>query len=59
MANENVSISIEQGGKVINMGGVKFTWDGTDLVITGLPTVNPAKAGALWSNTGVLTVSAG
>ena len=59
MANENVSISIEQGGTVINMGGVKWTWDGTDLVITGLPTANPVKAGALWSNNLVLTVSAG
>lgn len=59
MANENVSINIEQGGAVINMGGIKWTWDGTDLVITGLPTANPTKAGALWSNAGVLTVSAG
>lgn len=59
MTTPNVSINIEQGGTVINMGDVKWTWDGTDLVITGLPTADPTKDGALWSNNGVLTVSAG
>lgn len=55
----NVDVSIDQGGAVIRMGDIVWTWDGTDLVITGLPTSNPTKAGALWSNTGVLTVSSG
>jgi len=59
MANENTSVSIEQGGNVLNLGGVKLTWDGSNLVITGLPTSDPTSAGALWSNSGVLTVSAG
>lgn len=29
------------------------------VIVTGLPTANPAVAGALWNNSGVLTVSAG
>ena len=29
------------------------------VVLSGLPTTNPAVAGALWSNSGVVTVSAG
>lgn len=30
-----------------------------DIIFTGLPTADPEKAGALWANGGVLTVSAG
>lgn len=59
MANENTSVNLEQGGKVLNLGDIKLTWDGADLVITGLPTSDPTVAGALWSNSGVLTVSSG
>ena len=29
------------------------------VILSGLPTTNPAVAGALWSNSGVVTVSAG
>jgi hypothetical protein len=64
----NVKVSRPQGGDklVIEDGGslelgadVALTVDGTDVVITGLPTSDPAKAGALWANSGVLTLSAG
>lgn len=59
MASENTNINLEQGGDVLNLGDVKLTWDGTNLVITGLPTSDPSSAGALYSNSGVVTVSAG
>lgn len=59
MAHENTNVVREQGGNVLRIGDVKLTWDGSDIVVTGLPTTDPAKAGALWSNSGVLTVSAG
>jgi hypothetical protein len=32
---------------------------GTQILLTGLPTADPTVAGALYTNTGVLTVSAG
>lgn len=35
------------------------TIDGTTVIISDLPTSDPAVAGQLWSNSGVLTVSAG
>jgi hypothetical protein len=35
-----------------------LTVSGT-VILSGLPTSNPAVAGAIWSNSGVLTVSAG
>lgn len=59
MASENTNVNLEQGGDVLNLGDVKLTWDGTNLVITGLPTSDPFSAGALYSNSGVVTVSAG
>lgn len=59
MANENTNVVREQGGNVLRVGDVKFTFDGADVVVTGLPTSDPGKAGALWSNSGVLTLSAG
>lgn len=55
----NTSVSLPQGGNSLVIGGVTFTWNGSQLVVTGLPTTDPAVAGALWSNSGVLTVSAG
>ncbi len=35
-----------------------LTVSGT-VILSGLPTANPNVAGAIWSNSGVLTVSAG
>lgn len=35
------------------------TVDGTTVVITDLPTVDPEVVGQLWNNNGVLSVSAG
>ena len=35
------------------------TINGTTVIISGLPTSDPSAAGQLWSNSGVLTVSAG
>jgi len=55
----NVDVSINQGGTVLTIGSITLTASGTNLVITGLPTSNPAVVGALWSNAGVVTVSAG
>ena len=36
-----------------------LTASGTRIILSGLPTANPNVAGALWSNSGVVTVSAG
>jgi len=36
-----------------------LTASGSVIILSGLPTSNPAVAGQLWSNSGVLTVSAG
>ena len=36
-----------------------LTASGSVIKLTGLPTSDPNVAGAIWSNTGVLTVSAG
>lgn len=64
----NTKVHVEQGGEkqVIADGGsldlgvnVTITVTGTNVVITGLPTTDPAVAGALYSNSGVLTLSAG
>lgn len=35
------------------------TINGTTVIISDLPTSDPSVAGQLWSNSGVLTVSAG
>jgi len=35
------------------------TIDGTTIIISDLPTSDPSVAGQLWSDSGVLTVSAG
>jgi len=38
---------------------INTTFDGTNLIWTGVPTSDPLSVGALWSNSGVLTLSAG
>lgn len=55
----NVPISTNQGGTVFTLGSITLTVSGANLLIAGLPTSDPAVAGALWSNSGVVTVSAG
>ena len=42
-----------------NATTVNLTASGTRIILSNLPTSNPAVAGALWSNAGVVTVSAG
>lgn len=48
-------------GGAINLGDtVVLSVDAAgNVLLTGLPTADPTVAGALWNNTGVLTVSAG
>jgi len=36
-----------------------ITFNSINVIFTGIPTSDPSAAGALWSNSGVLTVSAG
>lgn len=64
----NTKVYMEQGGdsQVVASGGsiklgasVTLSVSGTNVLIVGLPTSDPSVAGALWSNAGVLTVSAG
>jgi hypothetical protein len=64
----NVLVSKPQGGATLDVaaGGairlganVALTVSGTNVILTGLPTSDPAVAGALWTNSGVLTRSAG
>jgi hypothetical protein len=63
----NVKVYTPQGGETLNvddggavvLGDVTLTVNGTNVVITGLPTSDPSEAGALYSNAGVLTLSAG
>lgn len=52
-------VTLETGGTIV-VGDVTIGRDANGVMtFTGLPTADPAVAGALWSNTGVLTVSAG
>lgn len=47
-------------GGSIKIGNAVFTADSAGrVIVTGLPTTNPNVAGALYSNGGVLTLSAG
>jgi hypothetical protein len=46
-------------GGTLTVGGIAFTTDGTNIIVTGLPTADPHVVGALWANSAVLTVSAG
>lgn len=55
----NVDVSVNQGGTALTVGSIVFTAVGSNIVVTGLPTSDPTVAGALWSNSGVVTVSAG
>jgi hypothetical protein len=64
----NTKVYVEQGGdtQVIAAGGslelgasVTLSISGTNVIITGLPTSDPAVAGALYTATNVLTLSAG
>ncbi|MCR6498421.1 hypothetical protein MUO32_05185 [Shinella sp. CPCC 101442] len=51
--------TIAPGGS-LKVGNAIFTVDANSrVIVTGLPTANPNVAGALWSNSGVLTLSAG
>ncbi len=61
-------VYMEQGGdtQVVADGGsielgasVTLTVSGTNVIITGLPTSDPSVAGALYTNSLVLTLSAG
>lgn len=50
---------VASGGSV-KWGDTTFTVDAAgDIIVTGIPAADPSKAGALWSNAGVLTISAG
>ena len=63
----NVLVSLPQGGATLDvadggavvLGSITFTVNGTNVIITGLPTSDPSVAGALYTNTNVLTLSAG
>ena len=45
----------------IESTNISITYDGTNsvVILSDLPTSDPSVAGQLWSNSGVLTVSAG
>ena len=50
---------VEPGG-ILRIGDAVFTADGDgNVIVTGLPTADPKVVGALYSNSGVLTISAG
>lgn len=53
------TVEVQDGGSVDLGTGVTLSVSGTNVLITGLPTSNPSVAGALWSNSGVLTLSSG
>lgn len=64
----NVKVSLPQGGDSLDLttgasiklgANVTLTVSGTNVILNGLPTSNPAVAGALWVNSGVLTRSTG
>jgi hypothetical protein len=52
--NTDISLqAVADGSLTITIGA------GKNLIITSLPTSDPSVAGALWSDNGVVTVSAG
>ena len=55
----NTPIYKPQGGVSEVFGPVTFTVVGSNLIVSGLPTSDPHVAGALYSNAGVWTISAG
>lgn len=59
LAQGGESMDIEDGGSVTLGANVTLTVNGTNVIITGLPTADPSVAGALYTNTNVLTLSAG
>lgn len=71
MAGENAKVHFPQGADKMRVesGGsielergstdVSITSNGTNILITGLPTSDPGVAGALYTNSLVLTLSAG
>lgn len=53
------SITLDPNGKIV-FGNVTFSINAAGkLVVSGVPVVDPHVDGQLWSNSGVLTVSAG
>ena len=52
-------MALKDGASITFGTGITFSVSGTNLILTGLPTSNPAVAGALWTNSGVLTRSTG
>jgi len=68
MSDYSAKVHIEVGGdrQTIDPGGslkvgeVVFTVNTAGhVIVSGIPTADPHVVGALWSNSGVLTVSAG
>jgi hypothetical protein len=52
-------VVVDKGGK-LTLGNAAVAIDANGrAIVTGLPTADPNVVGALWSNAGVLTVSAG
>lgn len=49
--------SVDSDGNLTLSGGIESS--GGTVVLTGLPTSDPTVEGQVWSNSGVLTVSAG
>lgn len=53
------AIVLDPGGKIV-FGDITFTIDADgNVIVTGIPTAEPAAVGALYSNAGVLTISNG
>lgn len=52
-------IALDAGAEIGLGASVTLSVAGANVLITGLPTSDPSVAGALWSDSGVLTVSAG
>jgi hypothetical protein len=56
---ETPRITVSGGNVGLNgSGDITINFDG-NVIMTGLPTADPEVAGAIWSNSSVLTVSAG
>jgi len=55
---KDITVAANTGVETTNFS---ITYDGSNSVVifSNLPTADPAVAGQLWSNAGVLTVSAG
>jgi hypothetical protein len=52
------SLTVDAGGNIV-LGNATFAVDASGKLIVTLPTTNPNVAGALYSNSGVLTISTG